>query len=152
MRFHVKSSEIPDWSRDQPRLIPRWFKSHRIVSHDEKTYSFLNVFQLKSQILVTLGSISLFLFFRSLFLPPPPALSLCLSSSKPPTSLLLLAFAFRQERTKGEKNRCIPGIFLQQLLHHFSTKLKPLVYISFFPFSSGLSLYISSSTSTWIKI
>lgn len=76
---------------------------HRIASRNEKTHSFLNLFQLKSQSFVTLGSISLSAF------PAVSALSpFCLLRSR--WSLLLLVFAFRQEK-KGRREIGIPGFF-----------------------------------------
>lgn len=121
IRFHAILGNL------RARLIQVAFTAHRIASRDEKTYSFLNMFQLKSQSFVTLGSISPFTLFRLPLRYP----SSCLLRSR----RLLLAFAFRQERKgrKKERNR-YTWIFLQQLLHRFSKKLKVLVYRFFLSF------------------
>lgn len=126
-----------DWyaSSVDSALIQIAFMAHRIASRDEKTYSFLNMFQLKSQSFVTLGSISPFLFFQLLLRYSSAASLLVLFEAVDPFYFWFLPFVKRRE---GET-----WIFLQQLLHHFFSKtLEMLAYHFLFFLAASVSAHL----------
>lgn len=104
--------EIPGWSVASPVdfvLIQVTFTAHRIVSHDEKAYRFLNIFQLKRQSFVTLSSAS-----RCPFAPGYHPLSPFSPFFRPeavdPFYFWLLPFIKREE-AEGKKKKSVYRFF-----------------------------------------
>lgn len=114
-----------------PELIrePGWFRvdstiihgaSHRIVSRDEKTHSFLNMFQLKSQSFVTLGSISLCPLFRlSLRYPLLSCCIILLAFSEAADPFYFWLLPLIKRRKKREKS--VSGFFVYKWWSNYFT-------------------------------